>query len=183
MKIGIMAGSLEADTKYAEIDETMMCLLSSIDATYVMGPNETGVMRTIKDKIREEYASLLVVTTRNTPSYSKIRSSEKMIVSSIIERTEKLYENSDLVLFFPGGIGTRTEFYTMLDINMEENRKKPLILYNFHHDFDFLLEDFHQMVEKKFITDDFMKENYFTVVETKEELLEEIKKRKDDKNE
>lgn len=183
MKIGIMAASRDLLESEMEIEEVIeYLLLEDTSYQFVMGPNETGVLRTIKDKIREEHRSLTAVGVRKTSSLFETRASKKIEVENVCDRTERLFDESDVVIFFPGGIGTRAELYSMIDIKMETDTKKKLILYNFHQLFSSLLEDIDKMIERNLIEDTFYQQNYITVVETKEELLEEIRK-EDDKNE
>ena len=56
------------------------------------------------------------------------------ICSSFAERRNKLFENKDLYIFFPGGVGTLDEFMDLMNLLKTGNiEPKPIILYGFKY--------------------------------------------------
>lgn len=52
------------------------------------------------------------------------------LTNSILERTQELIENSDAIIFLPGGIGTLHELYTSLELKKNGVINHPIIIYN-----------------------------------------------------
>ena len=68
-----------------------------------------------------------------------LNNNKEIITNSISERTEKLIEESDVLIFLPGGIGTIYELLTAIESKRSKEFDKPIIIYNSNHYFDNLL--------------------------------------------
>lgn len=75
---------------------------------------------------------------------------EEELTTSISDRTDKVIENSDGLVFLPGGIGTIYELFTAIESKRNHEFDKPIILYNSHQYFDKLLEFMEVMYQQGF---------------------------------
>lgn len=168
MKIGIMGGSYNGDgeitTKIYEIAKT----LSKYD-NFVMGPNETGLLKKVKDVLFENNKNITIYGLA-TDNFKNIRGTTKYEVKTVTDRIANLYKESDIIIFLPGGVGTRAEFYTMLDSKMELKCDKKLYLYNEFGDFDLLLQELESLKEKNYISKDEDLSCYFKIISSCEEI-------------
>lgn len=51
-------------------------------------------------------------------------------VKTVSERTDKLIEQSDVLIFLPGGIGTLYELFTAIESKRAKEHNKPIIIYD-----------------------------------------------------
>ena len=144
MNIGIMCSSsdsLNIRSMYNNVSIASSLSLKAFDL--VMGTSEHGLMGSVKEIFRNEGHLITCVGLADTDEYESSRADLKIPVESPGERVNKLYMESDMVIFLAGGVGTASEFYTMLATKIELNDQKPLILYNGDDDcnYDYILKD------------------------------------------
>lgn len=97
---------------------------------------------------------------------------EKYIVSSTFERTKKLYDMADVIVFLPGGTGSLTEIFAALEEYRTLPVKKKMILYNdqgFYNPVLAIIEDF---IKRGLNDKDILKN--FTIVNNLEELKKKV---------
>lgn len=70
----------------------------------------------------------------------------ELLTNSISERTDKIIEESDVLLFLPGGIGTIYELMTAIESKRSHEFDKPILIYNSNNYFDELLDFFRKKV-------------------------------------
>lgn len=79
-----------------------------------------------------------------------INCSTEIITKKITERTDKLIETSDALIFLPGGIGTIHELITAIESKRSNEFDKPIIIYNSHNFFNQLLDFLNKIYKEKF---------------------------------
>ena len=89
----------------------------------------------------------------------KIKCTKEIITENICRRTEELINESDLILFLPGGIGTTYELLSTIESKRSNEFNKPIIIYNSNHFFDELLSFFEKQYVENF-TKKTVKETY-----------------------
>ena len=98
MNIGIMGGSYngtgEITTKVYEIAKT----LSKYD-NFVMGPNETGLLRKVKDVLFENNKNITIYGL-DTNEFKEVRGTTKYKVKTVTDRIANLYNESDIYHLF-----------------------------------------------------------------------------------
>ena len=96
----------------------------------------------------------------------------EILTNNISERTDKLIELCDTLLFLPGGIGTIYELFTAIESKRNNEYDKPIIIYNCHNYYDEWLKVMDKIYEEKFSkTSD---KNSYVVVDSKEKVLDII---------
>lgn len=140
--IGIMCSSNKnCNLESRMLAENIAQAISKTDFGVVMGSGMTGLMGQIKEIFSENQVPLEVVGVEGDDDLETSVGDLKVTAPSSFARTEHLYQDSDIILFLPGGVGTLSEFYSMLDYKLEKGEGKPLILYNEDHSFDLVLKD------------------------------------------
>ena len=137
-----------------------------------MGANSFGSMGEIKEIIRENKKKLLIVG--NQIELEMNMADIKVPVRSTFERTAKIYENSDVILFLNGGVGTVSEFYAFLENKLETQDNKALIIYNGNGNFNYLLEDLEKRKEEGLLDNNY--NSYFDIANNLEELVASLEK-------
>ncbi len=70
-----------------------------------------------------------------------------------------LIEESDAIIFLPGGIGTMQELFTAIEIKRSKEINKPIIIYNSNGFFDELLILLEKIYQENF-ADSLTSKNY-----------------------
>lgn len=140
MNLAVMCGSYDtASLESRQENSEVISLVTNRPYTFIMGSGNTGSMRDVKEIIMEKGKTLIIVGKEEELDRSP--GDVKISVETTFERLSTLYENSDAILCLSGGVGTKAEFYSFLNNNIETNNKKPLILYNADHSYDYILND------------------------------------------
>lgn len=71
---------------------------------------------------------------------SKIKCNEEEITETVGARTDMIVQESDALIFLPGGIGTIYELFSVIEWKRSHEFDKPIIIYNSLGHFDKLLE-------------------------------------------
>ena len=98
------------------------------------------------------------------------------IVQTMSERKELLRQDSDVVIAFPGGLGTMEEFVETFTLKRLGQYDGTVILFNQDGFYDKLLGLFEHFVKNKFLNSNY-KES-LVVVNSVEELIEAVKNSK-----
>ena len=97
----------------------------------------------------------------------------EIVTDTISRRTDGLIEESDVLLFLPGGVGTIYELFTAIECKKNGEFDKPIIIYNSNNFFDKLL-DFLEKIYNEYFTDIKVKECYL-VMNSVNEVIEHFK--------
>lgn len=71
-------------------------------------------------------------------------------VKTVNDRTDKVIEQSDALIFLPGGIGTVYELFTAIESKRAYEHNKPIIIYNCCGFYDNLFLQLEKMYDEKF---------------------------------
>ena len=95
---------------------------------------------------------------------------EEILTKSISERTERLIELSDAIVFLPGGIGTIYEFFTCVELKRNHEFDKPIVVYNSNHFYDQLFVLLEKIYNEEYTSRD-VQDCYFVAENASETLL------------
>lgn len=136
----------------------------------VFGTSTTGLMglsyriakknnRTITGLCTEYYKKDLL----------KLNCNIEEIVKTTDERTNRIFEISDALIFLPGGIGTITELLMAIEKKRNNEINKPIIIYNLNNYFEDILHLFNRLYTEKFTSKEV--ENIYYVSNSIEDTL------------
>ena len=94
---------------------------------------------------------------------------ETIVVQSMHERKQGLFENADAFIVLPGGIGTLEEVVELLSWRRLDLHAKPVIFYNPRGFWEPLFKLFQHTVDERLTPPDFM--NAWVAVETVDEVV------------
>lgn len=72
------------------------------------------------------------------------------LTDTISERTMKLINDSDAIIFLPGGIGTMQELFTAIECKRSNEFDKPIIIYNSNNYYDKIFSALDKIYNEKF---------------------------------
>ena len=79
-----------------------------------------------------------------------LKCTEEIITNSISDRTVALINESDAIVFLPGGIGTIYELFTVIECKRSGEFDKPVVIYNACGYFDKLFDFLDFLYDEKF---------------------------------
>ena len=141
MNVGIMCGSSDmASLESRDSNSEAVYSIANKGYTFVMGAGESGSMRDAKEIIREN--DNMLITVGNRFELDRTNADIKVEVGSTFERAERIYENSDVIIFLDGGTGTLSEFYSFLNNKIEtDDKNKELVVVNIDGVYNKLIDD------------------------------------------
>lgn len=71
-------------------------------------------------------------------------------VRTVGERTNKVIQESDVLIFLPGGIGTLCELFTAIESKRAGEHDKPIIIYDCGNFYDNMMLQLDKMCDEKF---------------------------------
>ena len=87
-----------------------------------------------------------------------------------------MFNNSDLIVCLPGGIGTYSELLSYIEEKRSNSSDKPIIIYDENNFYNKFLKSLRMLVREKFVDKDIFE--MFSVVKNREQMEEEFYKMK-----
>ena len=173
MNVGIMCGSRDTASMESRLSNSRaVSEIADMGYTFVMGAGETGSMRDVKEILREN--GNMLITVGNKFELDRTNADVKVEVSSTFERAERLYENSDVIIFLDGGTGTLSEFTSFLNNKIEtDDKKKELVLVNIDGVYNKQIDDLKRKYKEGLASNTL---TYFKEVRSPLELKEHLEK-------
>ncbi len=144
------------------------------DNDLVFGANKNSLMGLCYDIAKQNNRKVTGICPEvYKDSLKDLECDKEVITYSIIDSTMKIYQNSDAVIFLPGGLGTMFEFFTANYCKICKEFDKPVIVYNSLVYYDKLISFIEDSYEKGFIRE--KDRNHFVVANTPEEVMKYLK--------
>lgn len=152
MKLFIGCSSKEdIPDKYFTDCEKYLNELFKQDNDLVFGAYNYGLMKTSYETAMKYDRQVIGITPKMFENDLKELNCHKEIVTETINRrTDKVIEESDALIFMPGGVGTIYELFTALESKRSGEFNKPIIIYNASGYFDKLLLFMESMYNENF---------------------------------
>lgn len=170
MNIGIMSSaSCEIDNKYIEEMDKVASYLAKRGYDLVFGAASYSMMGSCYKAFKKE--------NRTIEAHASIKYKDDLndlpgVIPYIVEDTFKLkkflFNKSDIILCMPGGLGALSEILSYIEEKRSNDKDKKIIIYNFEHFYDDLLNLFEKRIEEKFISNEI--KNMYIVVSSLDEL-------------
>lgn len=161
--------------KYHNLAGEVADILSKMDNKLVFGGCAEGMMGKCYLSFKFNDKKVKGISDiRDIEELESLECDASEVTNTTFERTKKLYESSQAIVILPGGIGTLAEIFAMLDEKRTRCDSKPFIIYNYDGFYDDFIYTMSHQRSLNFISEDDTK--LYTVVNTTEELINEIKK-------
>lgn len=148
--ISIFGGSQSGNKPdYTDSVERLATVLAKNNIGAFCGGNDTGLVRTFSDKMREQGAKLTRVLTINEANQDT-NSQGRTIVKDIHEQQASLNNGGDAYIAVPGSGMTYSEIFSALTETFKTGQKKVIGLLNIDGYFDPLLALFKNTFVKGF---------------------------------
>lgn len=162
------------ESKYTEAAREFALAASSLNYTIVCGGSTRGLMGVIIDTILDKGSGVEGVIPGFMGEMELQHPGMKQleVVETMSRRKELLRENTDVVIAFPGGLGTLEEFLETYTLKRLGQYDGTVILFNQDGFYDKLIDLFNHFVEKNFLGENFR--DSLIVVDTVEKLINAI---------
>lgn len=151
MKIFVgCSSSNDIDKKYLDECRTLLDKVLQ-DNDLVFGAYNNGIMGIAYNiAIKNNRKITAICPKAYTDDLKELKYDKEIITNNISERTRKLIDESDLLLFLPGGIGTYNELFNAIDCKRSHEYNKPIIIFNSNGFYDKFIEMMEQNYQEKF---------------------------------
>lgn len=156
-------------SKYLNDCEKLLKGLFKGDNDLVFGACNKGLMGLAYNMALENEKKIIGIYPEVYEYEAHDLNCEKIPTKTVSDRTNKLIENSDVLIFLPGGIGTTYELFTAIESKRGKEFDKPIIIYNSCGYYDKLVEFIDLMSEEKFVSKEV--KNCFYVCDKIDDIL------------
>ena len=175
MKIFVgCSGSNDIPSIYLKESEKVLTKIFESDNDLVFGANDEGIMG-LSYRIAQQYKREVVgiCPEAYAKDFELIECEQEITTHTIEERTTKLIEYSDAIVFLPGGIGTIYELMAVIESKRSGEFDKPVIIYNINNYFNEFLSCLEKVYSENFTTRQV--ENCYYVTTNIDDALTHIK--------
>ncbi len=173
MKIFVGCSSRsEIPSMYIDDCKNVLDNLFSFKNDLVFGACGKGLMGLSYDCAKNYKCEIIGIYPYVYEDESKELDGKKTPVNTVSERTDSVINESDILLFLPGGIGTVYELFTAIESKRAKEHDKPILIYNCLGFYDNLLKQLEKMYDEYFASN-VDKDMYF-VFDDMDSLIEYI---------
>ena len=176
MKLFIGCSAKEnIDSGYLEDCLLLLQEISTIpDLDLVYGSCNTGLSKQVYQFFFQAGKKITGVITEYHKKMAEEDSlgDQEIVVSTTTERFQKIYENCDMILFLPGGLGTYAEIFSAIEEQRIQNGKK-IILYNDRYFYTPIIKELYHLHQEGFI--DEVPADYMVIESDKDKIVELLK--------
>lgn len=172
MRILIISSSRnEVNKNFLKLGDIIGKKLKDTNLELVYGAASTGIMGrcTKYFKVINSYT-----VEKYIDDLKNINSTKEFILDTTFDRTKIMYKDSDIILVLPGGTGTLSEIFSILEENRTTKNPKPMYIYNYNNYYDDIINLIDKCVKNNF--NDKSIYNYFYISNNLDEIIEKIKK-------
>lgn len=102
----------------------------------------------------------------------KLTEAKCFIRETTFDLKKSMYENSDLIVVLPGGIGVLSELFAYIEESRNRENPVPIEIYNENHYYDKFFTVLDEMINQGFVDEEI--KNYYKVSHNKDEFLNDI---------
>jgi uncharacterized protein (TIGR00730 family) len=164
--------SNDIDKKFLEIGAQFGKMLALRGVDLVYGGGDRGVMGAVSGATMTAGGRAIGVfprSLRNVENDPELLT-EIVLVDTMHERKQHMFERSDAFVVFPGGLGTLDETFEIITWKQLLLHEKPVIIFNYEGYWDSLIALIKNIIEQKFAKAEIA--TYYHVVTELEQIFD-----------
>ena len=171
MRVTICSSSSEnIDKKYLDSSITIIDFFAKEGFDLYWGSGSKSLMGLCYDIFVKYNRKIYGYTTsKYLDEINNLSLASHNVFNTTFDLKKNMFNDADIVLFLPGGLGTVSEFFAYLEEVRSNDIKKPIILYNGHGCYDSIIILLQELINNSFNTDSV--NDLFYVVNSLDELL------------
>jgi uncharacterized protein (TIGR00730 family) len=164
--------SNNVDKKFLEVGAAFGEILAKKGVTLVYGGGDCGVMGAIANATMKHGGHVTGVFPVNLRHIENEHQNltEIVIVDTMHERKQGMFDRADAFIVFPGGFGTMDETFEILTWKQLRLHHKPVVIFNYEKYWDPLMQLMKNIIDNKFAAPETA--GYYVMVEKLEAILE-----------
>ncbi|MDD2238705.1 MAG: LOG family protein [Bacilli bacterium] len=152
MKVFIgLSSSIKINPKYYNLAKEVGTFLTDLNYNLICGSTDLGMAKIVSDIFYKKSTISLFIHKKYLNEIKDININYTLCDSNF-DRLKKIYEESDIYVILPGGIGTLSELFGILEEIRDTNKK--IILFNYNSYYNYLIEFLEKGVKANFIKEE-----------------------------
>lgn len=157
------------DSYYKSIARSISNYLAQNECNLVFGGCSTSMMGICYDEFTKNEREIYAFTTyKYKDDLKNLSNAKKYIRENTFDMKKDMFNNSDLIVCLPGGIGTLSEILTYIEEKRSNDKDIPIIIYDENHFYDKLFDLINDLEKEKFVNESF--KTTYDVATNKEEF-------------
>ena len=125
------SSSNDINRKYLESSKRLLQLIFKGNNNLVFGAMDSGIMGIAYRVAKQNNRKVIGIAPEiYKEDFKELDCDKEILTKDVNDRTDELINNSDILIFLPGGIGTLYELMTAIEMKRSKEFDKPIILYN-----------------------------------------------------
>lgn len=144
----------DIDKHYLENAQDLIEKLAQIpNLNLVIGAAQTncGIIDISYHEFKKKNKKVISITLKDYHNSNDLEVDETIEVETTMDRIKLIYQNSNFILFLPGGLGTHSELLAVLSEKIEKNDNKTVVIYNKDFFYTPIIKELYSLYENKFI--------------------------------
>lgn len=132
MNVGIICSSRkEIDPYYLSIARSISSYLAESGFNLVFGGCSESMMGICYDEFRRRGKNITAVTTtKYIDDLANLKDADPIVCETTFDLKKEIFENTDIIVALPGGIGTDSEILSFIEEVRSNDRKKHIEIYD-----------------------------------------------------
>ena len=163
--------------EYIELAENIGAYIANGNHTYVFGGCDNGLMGEVYAFAKKHGCKVIASGVECYKDeiirlYKDNDNVDVTIASTVNERKNNVIENSDVLIFIPGGIGTFDEMFASIESKRAGEHDKPIFIVNVNGYYDLLIGMLERMYSEGFASQ--ANREVYNICNSYEELEKEL---------
>ena len=152
MKIAVCCSSSDdIDKRYLESSKKLLEQIFKRDNDLVFGAMNNGIMGIAYRMAKQHNRNVTGIAPEiYKDDFKNLDCDTEVLTKNVNDRTEALVNNSDVLLFLPGGIGTIYELISAIEMKRSKEFDKSIIVYNETGFFDEMMQMLDKVYQRNF---------------------------------
>ena len=151
----LTTASNEVNDDYKSVARFVSNYLAKNGYDLIYGGASTSMMGICYDEFQKHERTIYAFTTEKyQDDLVNLPKAIKFIKETTFEMKKEMFENSDLIVVLPGGIGTLSELLAFIEENRSNNKDIPIEIFDETNYYQKLFELIDFMKQEKFVSED-----------------------------
>lgn len=143
--------SNDISEKYLESSKRLLQQIFKNDNDLVFGAMNSGIMGLAYRIAKQNNRKVIGIAPKiYKDDFKELDCDKEILTKNVNDRTDALMNNSDILMFLPGGVGTLYELMTAIEMKRSREFDKPIILCNDTVFFDDIIQMLNKIYAQNF---------------------------------
>ena len=121
----------QIDDYYKSVARSVAHYLAINGCNLIFGGSSSSMMGICYEEFKNENRNIYTYTTlKYADDLQNLASTKQIMCETTFDLKKKMFENSDLIVCLPGGIGTISELLSYIEEKRSNDKNTPIIIYD-----------------------------------------------------